>query len=403
MANGWLGLPVTDLPPGSEHGIIRHWKEGLLDGAPGRGLSPSRQATYSNHLTIGTNVLECICYASAMFAPPMASPRLILLNHPESLRPARLPRLCRGPSRGLCRGAFRNPARNVRPLTPSISLRLIQALSYTQITRETPRIPSLVFNSLRTLSFSVSCKSCVCHSYANSRGVYQQFPTWNESLAACNPSKVPVVLEASSRKIDHASNTLHGCSRGSFAPIAQARFRAEARRSFRAPLRGSQPRRNLLARIEPLSPIPSHDSERDHCYQCGAGDGENVRVAGALGRKERSRQSECLPMHGQGHRALPPARHRLCRFGKHKSLDARGQLRLAGSRRWRNRDLLDEHAGKPSALGRQRSPRRQQSSDYRRAAAEGTCGPGHGDVAVFLRRSGGLSHEGRTIAGGRWF
>jgi len=169
MANGWLGLPVTDLPPGSEHGIIRHWKEGLLDGAPGRGLSPSRQATYSNHLTIGTNVLECICYASAMFAPPMASPRLILLNHPESLRPARLPRLCRGPSRGLCRGAFRNPARNVLPLTPSISLRLIQALSYTQITRETPRIPSLVFNSLRTLSFSVSCKSCVCHSYENCR------------------------------------------------------------------------------------------------------------------------------------------------------------------------------------------------------------------------------------------
>src|SRR5712692_7124161 len=183
MANGWLGLPVTDLPPGCEHGIIRHWKEGLLDGAPGRGLSPSRQATYSKHLTIGTNVLECICYASAMFAPPMASPRLILLNHPESLRPARLPRLCRGPSRGLCRGAFRNPARNVRPLTPSISLRLIQALSYTQITRETPRIPFFVFKSLRTLSFSVSCKSCVCHSYANCRDVYQQFPFWHSPFA----------------------------------------------------------------------------------------------------------------------------------------------------------------------------------------------------------------------------
>src|SRR6266704_2061569 len=54
-------------------------------------------------------------------------------------------------------------------LTPSISLRLLQALSYTQITRETPRIPFFVFNCLRTLSFSVSCKSCVCHSYANRR------------------------------------------------------------------------------------------------------------------------------------------------------------------------------------------------------------------------------------------
>src|SRR5713101_9554100 len=112
MANGWLGLPVTDLPPGSEHGIIRHWKEGLLDGAPGRGLSPSRQATYSNHLTISTNVLECICYASAICLrlPPMASRRLLLLNRPESLCPARLPRASRGASRGLCRGTFRDPA-----------------------------------------------------------------------------------------------------------------------------------------------------------------------------------------------------------------------------------------------------------------------------------------------------
>src|SRR5437870_5060350 len=117
----------------------------------------------------------------------MASRRPVLLNHPESLCPARLPaptksgpRVCRGPSRGLCRGAFRDPARNVVLLTPSLSLRLIQALSYTQITRESP-IPFFVLNSLRTLSFSVSCKSCVCHSYANRRGVYQQFPTWNES------------------------------------------------------------------------------------------------------------------------------------------------------------------------------------------------------------------------------
>src|SRR6266705_4112458 len=57
---------APDLPPGSAHGIIRHWKEGLARRSAWRGLSPSRQTTYSNHLTIGTNVLEWLCYASAI-------------------------------------------------------------------------------------------------------------------------------------------------------------------------------------------------------------------------------------------------------------------------------------------------------------------------------------------------
>ncbi len=150
----------VDLPPGPAHGIIRHWKEGLARRSAWRGLSPSRQATYSNHLTIGTNVLEWLCYASAICLrlPPVASRRLVLLNHPESLCPARLPRASRGASRGLCRGAFRDPGRNAVLLTPSSSLRPIQALSYTHITRETPLIPFFVFNCLRTLSFSVSYK-----------------------------------------------------------------------------------------------------------------------------------------------------------------------------------------------------------------------------------------------------
>src|SRR5260370_14527584 len=64
-------------------------------------------------------------------------------------------------------------------LTPSLSSRPIQPLSCTQITRETPLIPIFVFKILRTLSFSVSCKSCVCHSYANGRRGYQQFPFRN--------------------------------------------------------------------------------------------------------------------------------------------------------------------------------------------------------------------------------
>jgi hypothetical protein len=69
-------------------------------------------------------------------------------------------------------------------LTPSISsLRLIQGVSSAQITHETPQIRFFVFKSLRTLSFSVSCKSCVCHSYANCRDVYQQFPFWHSPFA----------------------------------------------------------------------------------------------------------------------------------------------------------------------------------------------------------------------------
>ena len=68
-------------------------------------------------------------------------------------------------------------------LTPSISLRFIQGVSSARITRETPQIPFFVFKSLRTLSFSVSCKSCVCHSYANCRDVYQQFPFWHSPFA----------------------------------------------------------------------------------------------------------------------------------------------------------------------------------------------------------------------------
>ena len=41
--------------------------------------------------------------------------------------------------------------------------------------------PSFVFNRFHTLSFSVSCNSCICHSYENNRGVPKQFPFWNSS------------------------------------------------------------------------------------------------------------------------------------------------------------------------------------------------------------------------------
>src|SRR6266705_2192253 len=67
--------------------------------------------------------------------------------------------------------------------TPSLSLRPVLSRSRTPITRQTPLIPSFVFKLLRTLSFSVSRKSCRCRSYENCRGVYQQFPFWNSILA----------------------------------------------------------------------------------------------------------------------------------------------------------------------------------------------------------------------------
>ena len=43
---------------------------------------------------------------------------------------------------------------------------------------------SFQISALRTLPSSVSCKSFVCHSYENNRGVYQLFPFRNSALAA---------------------------------------------------------------------------------------------------------------------------------------------------------------------------------------------------------------------------
>src|SRR5260370_9623763 len=54
-------------------------------------------------------------------------------------------------------------------LTPSKSSGLNESLSCKQIAPVSLRIPFFVFKRLPTLSFSVSCKSCVCHSYENSR------------------------------------------------------------------------------------------------------------------------------------------------------------------------------------------------------------------------------------------
>ncbi len=62
--------------------------------------------------------------------------------------------------------------------------------------RRTARCKSLfssfLFMRLRTLSFSVSRNSFICHSYENNRGVYQQFPFWNSlPSASCSNLERP--------------------------------------------------------------------------------------------------------------------------------------------------------------------------------------------------------------------
>ena len=87
-------------------------------------------------------------------------------------------------------------ARHPVLLTPSISLRLTQPLSCAQITpvypeqrRATPRIPFFVFKTLGTLSFSVSRKSCVCHSYENGRVCTNNS---HSGTLRCAPANLPL-------------------------------------------------------------------------------------------------------------------------------------------------------------------------------------------------------------------
>src|SRR6266566_9647480 len=56
------------------------------------------------------------------------------------------------------------PARHAVLSTHSVSSRPTQLHSSSQSAYESPQFPVFVFKRLRTLSFSVSRKSCVCHS-----------------------------------------------------------------------------------------------------------------------------------------------------------------------------------------------------------------------------------------------
>src|SRR6266404_8474883 len=64
----------------------------------------------------------------------------------------------------------------------SIPKVLLELLSRSPlITACAPVFQPFLFMHFRTLSFSVSRKSCICHSYENNRGVYQKFPFWNST------------------------------------------------------------------------------------------------------------------------------------------------------------------------------------------------------------------------------
>src|SRR6266571_15899 len=71
------------------------------------------------------------------------------------------------PARFLCALRAMRP-RHAVPLTPLISLRPVFSRPRIQIAHESSQIPSLVFERLRTLPSSVSCKSFPCHTSENS-------------------------------------------------------------------------------------------------------------------------------------------------------------------------------------------------------------------------------------------
>jgi hypothetical protein len=67
-----------------------------------------------------------------------------------------------------------------------------------------------LFIRLRTLSFSVSCKSCICHSYENTGGVYQLFPFWNSEVRTLYLSLFTFFRTAHPAKDAHPERVRHG-------------------------------------------------------------------------------------------------------------------------------------------------------------------------------------------------
>ena len=72
-------------------------------------------------------------------------------------------------------------------LTPAVSLRPVSSRCYKPIAHESSQIPFFVFKRLRTLSFSVSCKSCVC-PFENCRVCTNNSHSGTKLSALANPS-----------------------------------------------------------------------------------------------------------------------------------------------------------------------------------------------------------------------
>src|SRR5438445_11378117 len=79
--------------------------------------------------------------------------------------------------------------------TRSVSSRPTHLHSSSQSAYESPQFPVFVFRRLRTLSFSVSRKSCVCHSYENCRVC-----TNNSQSGTEHPTRMRVLSERSEPK-----------------------------------------------------------------------------------------------------------------------------------------------------------------------------------------------------------
>jgi hypothetical protein len=69
----------------------------------------------------------------------------------------------------------------VRCLPSVVRIRFLPYLATCHLRLATSPLSSIffLFNRFPTLPSSVFCKSFVCRSYENCRGVYQQFPKWN--------------------------------------------------------------------------------------------------------------------------------------------------------------------------------------------------------------------------------
>ncbi len=141
---------------------------------------------------------------------------------------------------------------------------------------------------------------------------------------------------------------------------AQPRADRRTGRALRRNARAEQPGRRREPRAEPRAALRRLCAERVGGYPCPPGAGRGERRGGKLRRPSRHRNPERPLLHGPGHPARGPARHRLRRAQKHDALDAGRHLRLAGGRAGVHRHLLDEYRKLHADVGLPGAGRREQ-------------------------------------------